>query len=377
MNKQDARMIVTQLTNLIKCNVDVFDTDGNFIYGNSENEDCFLTSDIINSLLKDNIHFSTTNNKISQFFITVKSDDTIISFVRFSDKENLTPFLSTIMNQYIHLSIDYDKQFFTDSLKERSIRDFGRDLIEDIDEEKYLLCQKNANILDIDLSIPRYIIAFDYSDNFLDDGKLSEYDIQSFKNYIYANTKKFTGNSIFFNLTKETFVLLYEIKKNTLLNLEELYNNFASIVSRKPFMGVGYVCNSIFNYNTSLNLALSAISYGKIIKNNQYIFRWDEFQIPILMLSGNKKMRDAILNASSDLINYLNDHKEITRTIIEFFDCGMNVDKTAAKLHYHRNTILYRLNSFVNDSNINIFNSKNCSEVYNLSLLLKAENENL
>ena len=135
MNKQDARMIVTQLTNLIKCNVDVFDTDGNFIYGNSENEDCFLTSDIINSLLKDNIHFSTTNNKISQFFITVKSDDTIISFVRFSDKENLTPFLSTIMNQYIHLSIDYDKQFFTDSLKERSIRDFGRDLIEDTDEE--------------------------------------------------------------------------------------------------------------------------------------------------------------------------------------------------------------------------------------------------
>ena len=56
MNKQDARMIVTQLTNLIKCNVDVFDTDGYFIYGNSENEDCFLTSDIINSLLKDNIH---------------------------------------------------------------------------------------------------------------------------------------------------------------------------------------------------------------------------------------------------------------------------------------------------------------------------------
>ncbi|MGN1399366.1 MAG: PucR family transcriptional regulator [Erysipelotrichaceae bacterium] len=377
MNKQDARMIVNQLSNMVDCNIDVFDINGHFIYGNNNGINNDLSSEIINSLLKDNIYFLNANNRIIHLYVTVKSDDTVISFVKFSDQENLSPYISSIMNQYIHLSIDYDKQFFTDSLKERSIRDFGRDLIEDINEEKYLLCQKNANILDIDLSIPRYIIAFDYSDNFLDDGNLSEYDLQSFKNYIYANTKKFIDNSIFFNLTKETYVLLYEIKKNTILNLEELYDNFASIVSRKPIMGVGYVCNSIFNYNTSLNLALSAISYGRIIKKDQYIFRWDEFQIPILMLSGNKKMRDAILNASSDLIDYLNSHKEITRTIIEFFDCGMNVDKTAAKLHYHRNTILYRLNCFVNDSNINIFNSKNCSEVYNLSLLLKAENENL
>lgn len=373
MNIHDANLIINKLANSCECNVDVFNKDGKYISGLSSDQSN-MEKELLEKVINQELVLTNYDDSFKQLYLTLPSDNEVFAIIRFSSENNLSSSFSKILNQYVHFMVSDESITLSNSLKERSIRDFGRDLVKDIDEEKYQLCQKNAKVLDIDLDTPRYIIALDYSDNFLDNVTINEYDLQSFKSYIYTSTKLFTKESIFFNLSKETYVLLLDIEKNTIINIDELYEKFASIVTRKPTMGIGYVCSNIYNYSTSLNLALSAISYGKIIKPNQHIFRWDEFQIPILMLSGNKKIRDAILDASSDLINYLVQHKEITKTIIEFFDCGMNVDKTANNMHYHRNTILYRLNSFIDDSNINIFNAKNCSEVYNLALLLKAEN---
>ncbi len=375
MNVNDANLLVNQLSNITGSNVDVFSKEGVFISGLSTDRKP-LPNDLVDKIIHDKIIINSTETIITSIMYAISNLNHVIGIIRFSNDNDLSSSLSSILDQWIRFAISTEGFFSTNSLKERSIRDFGRDLVKDIDEEKYIICQKNAKVLDINLDIPRYIFVFDYSSNFLEGNVVSEYELQSFKNYIYSNTKAIVKESIFFNLYKETYVLLYEIKSNTIINVDDLYEKFSSIVSRKPVMGIGYICSNIMNYSTSLNLALSAINYGKIIKPSQHIFRWDEFQIPILMLSGSKKIRDAILNASSDLINYLTDHLEITKTIIDFFDCGMNIDRTAEKMHYHRNTILYRLKNFVEETSINIFNAKNCSEVYNLILLLQAERNN-
>ena len=374
MNINDANLLVNQLSSITSAKVDVFSPEGDYICGLSSRKDS-LHFDLVKKIKDDRIVIDSSDNVISSITYAISNMNTILGIIRFSNEQGLSSSLSSILDQWVRFAISTDGFFHSNSLKERSIRDFGRDLVKDIDEEKYLICQKNAKVLDINLDVPRYIFVLDYSDNFLEGKVVSEYELQGFKNYVYSSTKHIVKDSIFFNLYKETYVLLYEIKNNTIINVNDLYDSFSSIVSRRPIMGVGYICSNITNYSTSLNLALSAINYGRIIKPGQYIFRWDEFQIPILMLSGSKKIRDAILNASVDLINYLTEHVEITKTIIDFFDCGMNIDKTAEKMHYHRNTILYRLKNFVEETSINLFNAKNCSEVYNLILLLQAERD--
>ena len=201
------------------------------------------------------------------------------------------------------------------------------------------------------------------------------FDNQNFRDYLYANAKVITNNRMFFNLSKHTYVCLYDIGENSILDLDDLYSKFSGLVKKPPLVGVGYVCTNINNYNTSLNLALSTINLCKNLSNTNKPLRWNEYRTEILLLSTNSKIRDAILEASSDIVNYLKSKPDICDTISTYFKCGMNVDKTAKHMHYHRNTILYRLNSFINDSNIDLFDAKNCSEINNLILLLKSKGE--
>jgi carbohydrate diacid regulator len=56
--------------------------------------------------------------------------------------------------------------------------------------------------------------------------------------------------------------------------------------------------------------------------------------------------------------------KELLNTIKVYFEKKMSIKDTAAALYVHRNTILYRINKFVENYGIDITNPYQCMMVY-------------
>jgi carbohydrate diacid regulator len=277
-----------------------------------------------------------------------------------------------IAHSYMDLLFNEEKTRVFD-IRDRSFRNFGRSLVSELYNNKYENVLSNARLLAYAENKPRLILAVDLSKEFNHRyPSPSEFDIQNYHEYIYHSFSVYlTGRHIFFQYNEEIYILIYEIPKEQIFNINEIYNAFLKFTTEKITIGVGSLVNKFKDYNSSFNLALYALEYGKLLNPNTKIHVWNDYKAQMLILTGNDNIKDELLKSSSEILEYFNKNKDIEETIIAFFESGTNINKTAKKLHFHKNTILYRLNKFKADSNIDIFNAKNCADLYTLIILFK------
>ena len=278
-----------------------------------------------------------------------------------------------ILLRYLEMVIKQCDNESIQNIKERAIRDFGRSLIKDLNPEEVGLCQFNASLLEFDLHAPRMVMVADLSTYFTSNEMLvNTFEHTKMREQIYSIFRKvLDSKDIYFHLQDETYVILFEVKPDHVISPKTLHGllekSFSCIIS----LGVGTVCTNITKYNSSLYLANSALYFGKRMEHEDRVYYYHDFIVPALLLSTTQKHKHIFVEHSSELLEYLKANQAIKETIMTFFTTGMNVIKTAELMHYHRNTIFYRLNKFIEDTNINIFNAKYCAEVYMLVILLE------
>lgn len=278
-----------------------------------------------------------------------------------------------ILLKYLEMVIKQSDKESIQNIKERAIRDFGRSLVKELSPEEVGLCQFNASLLEFDLHAPRMVMVAELSNYFRSsEVLLNTFEHTKMREEIYSIFRKVLDpKDIYFHLQDETYVILFEVKPEHVISPKTLHilleKSFSCFIS----LGIGTVGTSITKYNSSLYLANSALYFGKRMEPKDRVYYYHDFIIPALLLSTSPKHKHIFVEHSSELLEYLQTNQAIKETIMTFFTTGMNVIKTAEQLHYHRNTIFYRLNKFIEDTNINIFNAKYCAEVYMLLILLE------
>lgn len=277
----------------------------------------------------------------------------------------LLKYLEMIIKQYDNESIQ--------NIKERAIRDFGRSLIKELTTEEVGLCQFNASLLEFDLHAPRMVMVADLSTYFSsNEVLLNTFEHTKMREQIYSIFRKVLDTKdLYFHLQDEIYVILVEVKLDHGISPKTLHGLLEKSFSCLISLGIGTVCTNITKYNSSLYLANSALYFGKRMEHKNRVHYYHDFIVPALLLSTSQKHKHIFVEHSSELLEYLQANQAIKETIMIFFTTGMNVISTAEKMHYHRNTIFYRLNKFIEDTNINIFNAKYCAEVYMLVILLE------
>lgn len=310
-------------------------------------------------------------NKFRSFPIMVSgSASYYLGFV--GTKEEAERFVPILLN-YLELVIkQYDNESIQ-NIKERAIRDFARSLIKELTPEEVSLCQFNASLLEFDLHAPRMIMVADLSSYFKsNEVLLNTFEHTKMREQIYSIFRRvLDSKDLYFHLQDETYVILLEVKAENGISPKTLHGLLEKSFSCLISLGIGTVCTNITKYNSSLYLANSALYFGKRMEHETRVYYYHDFIVPALLLSTSQKHKHIFVEHSSELLEYLQANQAIKETIMTFFTTGMSVISTAEKMHYHRNTIFYRLNKFIEDTNINIFNAKYCAEVYMLVILLE------
>ena len=285
------------------------------------------------------------------------------------EAEKFTPILLT----YLEMVIKQSDNESIENIKERAIRDFGRSLVKELNSEEVGLCQFNASLLEFDLHSPRMVMVADLSTYFRSNEVLvNTFEHTKIREEIYSIFRKVLDpKDIYFHIQDETYVILFEVKPEHVNSPKTLHTLLEKSFSCQISLGIGTVCTNITKYNSSLYLANSALHFGKRMEPENRVYYYYDFIVPALLLSSSQKHKHIFVEHSSELLEYLQANQAIKETIMTFFTTGMSVVSTAEKMHYHRNTIFYRLNKFIEDTNINIFNAKYCAEVYMLVILLE------
>ncbi len=96
----------------------------------------------------------------------------------------------------------------------------------------------------------------------------------------------------------------------------------------------------------------------KELPHNVYFF---EDVITYIVLKDNKKLKQQVINFINSKVN-----NEVIHTVREFIDNNMNSSLSAKKLFMHRNTLNYRIDNFIEATNINVKTFKGANAIYML-----------
>ena len=94
------------------------------------------------------------------------------------------------------------------------------------------------------------------------------------------------------------------------------------------------------------------------IPNQVYFF---EDLIPYVIIKQLEDLRVEIIEYITSQTN-----KEVFHTVREFINNNMNSSQSAKKLYMHRNTLNYRIDNFVENTDINVRSFKGANAIYML-----------
>ena len=370
LDQETAEHLLQQLELMFDGDISLFGDQGELIITNNHKTNSRKSSEVALNVKKNGEVKLITDKGV---YFPLYNNKDFICTIYLETKTSILKIIPELTFDYLTLLNNEQLKNASNSSQQQSLRELGRDLVSVLNPTKVEQCRQNARLVNVDLRIPRYVILFDFSTCL---GKkrdrIDNKQVLDFSNMLYSQINKVIGNNIFFHLYELKYVLLLEVKKDELLNFEELYSQIAALGSSEPKMALGYLCNYLGEYHNSLIIAEDALKIGEEYNPEKKIYDWSNYRTVILLLNGSAEIRQVMLDTCKEVIAYFNENKETTATILAFFENGMNITKTGEQMHYHRNTILYRMNKFTEDTNIDIFNAKYCAEIYNLIRLSQA-----
>ncbi|MBN2604551.1 MAG: helix-turn-helix domain-containing protein [Bacilli bacterium] len=88
------------------------------------------------------------------------------------------------------------------------------------------------------------------------------------------------------------------------------------------------------------------------------VIYFEEF-ITFVVVKNNVELQKAIIKYVSEKVN-----SEVIHTVREFINNNMNSSMTSKQLYMHRNTLNYRIDNFIDATNINVKTFKGANAIY-------------
>lgn len=161
--------------------------------------------------------------------------------------------------------------------------------------------------------------------------------------------------------SEEKFVTLLE------KNFETIFSQVKSPIISEVTVGVGSFHEATLGLRDSYREASLALELGQRMWGDSRVFHINNLGIPGIIAESSPEKK---LDFANRLLGPLLPHKELVRTIEEFFKHNLNLTNTADALKIHRNTLIYRLDKIASIINLDPRFFQEAVQIY-LALLIK------
>jgi carbohydrate diacid regulator len=253
--------------------------------------------------------------------------------------------------------------------RERFIYDLIHGNFHNTDEEQAIL---RGKIYGYDLTLPRLCIVFNvnafknslkqWDEKNPDDSKAFFQSLNdTIPNFInnYFRQKK---QDIFLSLGNGDFVILMALKdvkkirdevNQIILYCNNIIEKIKESLDIEVNVGIGSCYSSIMDLTKSYHEALKAIKIGRIITqlgidnylNKNNVFFYSNLGTYLLIDSLPDEAIEEFMKKYMQIKQNLNALLDpaLKETLLKFFECDLNVSRTAREMYIHRNTLIYRL----------------------------------
>jgi carbohydrate diacid regulator len=276
-----------------------------------------------------------------------------------------------IVKELVELMIQEEERRNFELFQSRAIKNFARELVKYHGNEDYAILSSRAKLIQFDAAIPRILIAInicDFSSIMASYKEDSEVMAQKLKQEIVDSINVISNLAldVAVNIIDDHFVIFKSNYSNIDAYCEKIEKVLQDRFAIKVYIGVGSKCTSLEEYHRSYILATNTIDIGRRLHPEKLIYFSKDYNLQLLLHNVNHEQKAQFLSNLGTLFEDTHDDsvKELLNTIKVYFENKMSIKDTAAALYVHRNTILYRINKFVENYGIDITNPYNCMMVY-------------
>ncbi|MEG2144311.1 MAG: helix-turn-helix domain-containing protein, partial [Oscillospiraceae bacterium] len=145
--------------------------------------------------------------------------------------------------------------------------------------------------------------------------------------------------------------------------LLKIYDKLTAFFPKNSiYAGVSNICNSLHNLNFTYDEANFALTAGKKLDKDKYLFFYEDYMIFHLLsaVSEHPTINKIYKNTVDRLKKYDGEHEqELLKTLSALVENDFSVAETSKALFIHRNTLYKRIEKINSVLNFNIDQSKN------------------
>jgi carbohydrate diacid regulator len=225
-----------------------------------------------------------------------------------------------------------------------------------------------CEMIGFDVEIPRICILIHIPHHVMESNKRTIKILQYDLFHLICKLFKDGSDDIITSINIKQWLVLKGVKENDAGKIiEESKNAIETInhflhqhqIQGKAFLVMGNSYKGAEGIRRSYQQAIKLLSVAKkssIVVHSVYSYYDWNVLMKCLIEEINPSFLESIVESVSDLINHPNSN-DLIETFLTYCAEGLNMSKSARKLHIHRNTLLYRLN-LINDIlqiNVNSF----------------------
>ncbi len=185
-----------------------------------------------------------------------------------------------------------------------------------------------------------------------------------------SSTLKYISHGIAVNMSDSCTIMLDFTDKEHLPSLMKIIRE--SFVARtensfpnlKVKIGCGKIHSGMNGIRQTYYESLKAISVGEILNSTNTIYALDEFEFSAVLLDLLKSNKSSYFQEKIHEIS----SPELLETLVKYFECNANVEKTSETMFLHKNTVKYRLQKLCDILNVDFKNTQDYFMLYLLSL---------
>ncbi len=150
-------------------------------------------------------------------------------------------------------------------------------------------------------------------------------------------------------------------------NFETIFSAIKNSTISEISVGIGSYHDGVVGLRDSYREALLALELGERMWGTNRMFHINNLGIPGIIA---ESLPEKKVDFANRLLGPLLPHKELVRTMEEFFKHDLNLTNTAEALDIHRNTLIYRLDKITSIINLDPRYFQEAVQIY-LALLIK------
>lgn len=274
-----------------------------------------------------------------------------------------------IVKELVELMIQEEERRSFELFQSRAIKNFAKELVKYHGEEDYKVLSSRAKLVQFDGDVPRILIAVDIcSFTSIMNSYEEDFMVQRVKQQIVDIIHSISHQTfdVAFNISDEHFIILksnYEDLGTYCSEVEAVLHEKLGI---KVYIGIGGVCRSLKDYHSAYILASNTVNIGIKLHPDKLIYFSKDYKLQLLLHNISDEQKQQFLSSMDRLFQDRSDEnlKELLNTIKAYFENKMSIKDTAKALYVHRNTILYRINKFVENYGMDITEPYHCMMVY-------------